>query len=76
MHHQSENNYMNSLEESNRQNAIVLRRGEKRVLQHYYNLASMLLHFFKEPDFKFEDYPANLEYYLEGDEPMLHPGLI
>jgi hypothetical protein len=34
--------------ENNTRNAIIARRGEKRVLQHYFNLACMCLEFLKE----------------------------
>jgi hypothetical protein len=54
-----------------RRNALIVRRGEKRVILHCYNLATVALQFLRISNLDFEVYKEMLGASLENEEPMV-----
>lgn len=52
-------------------NALIVRRGEKQVMQHFYNLATLALRFLQVTRVDFDSYKGMLEATLETDEPIM-----
>jgi hypothetical protein len=52
-------------------NALIVRRGEKQVMQHFYNLATIALRVLRMGNADFDEYKGMLEATLENEEPML-----
>ena len=55
--------------DNNIRNAVIVRRGEKRVLQHFCNIASICVAFLSQPSVNFDEYKDLLEGTLESDCP-------
>jgi len=54
----------------NLRNAIIVRRGEKRVLHHFYNVASWAIKVLSDDDVTLEDYKQLLDEQLNKEEVM------
>ena len=65
----------NTSDENNIRNAIITRRGEKQVLQHYFNLACMCLSYLTSEEVDFEGYKNMLHDQLSSEEVLLAQGL-
>jgi hypothetical protein len=50
-------------------NAVIVRRGEKQIIQHFYNVATLALSFLRMANEDFEVYKGMLGATLENDEP-------
>jgi len=65
----------NASDENNIRNAIITRRGEKQVLQHYFNLACMCLSYLTSEEVDLEGYKNMLHDQLSSEEVLLAQGL-
>ena len=68
-----DNKLLGTLLEPNLRNAIIVRRGEKRVLWHFCNLAFLCLQFLSQENFNFEEHKDLLESSLLEQDPWLSP---
>lgn len=55
----------------NKVNAVIVRRSEKRILNHFFNLSTLALRLLTRTDIDFETYKGMLEATLEDEEPLL-----
>jgi hypothetical protein len=56
-------------DKNNIRNAVIVRRGEKRVLQHFCNIASICVAFLSQPSVNFDEYKDLLEGTLQSECP-------
>jgi len=67
---------LSSSDIANTRNAIIFRRGEKRVMMHFYNLANVCLEFLSDPAADLDEYAECLEDSLQSENPILLPTLL
>jgi len=55
---------------NNHRNALIVRRGEKQVLHHFYNVASVCIDYLSQPSVDFEEYKEFLEWSLLSNDAL------